>query len=195
MNSSAFALFLSQDHTERPDSYEALGNKDGKPGTYIYNATRNILETNEFHSVIFLHGGPGGGCGKSDRRWFNPETYRMCITGRFSRYESHFILQISYYLIREELVAQSRAYIALWIGLRPTDWIFHSTACLEDNTTWDLVNDIEVLRNQLGIERWLVFGGSWGSTLSLAYAQVRYHDYSLMRSWDSLINGRPIRKE
>lgn len=43
-------------------------------------------------------------------------------------------------------------------------------ACLEENTTWDLVADIERLRELLGIDRWLVFGGSWGSTLSLAYA-------------------------
>lgn len=45
-------------------------------------------------------------------------------------------------------------------------------ASLEDNTTWHLVDDIEKLREHLGIDRWLVFGGSWGSTLSLAYAQM-----------------------
>jgi proline iminopeptidase len=45
-------------------------------------------------------------------------------------------------------------------------------ASLEENTTWDLVADIERLRKHFGIERWLVFGGSWGSTLSLAYAQT-----------------------
>jgi proline iminopeptidase len=44
-------------------------------------------------------------------------------------------------------------------------------ASLVDNTTWHLVQDIEKLRELLGIERWLVFGGSWGSTLALAYAQ------------------------
>lgn len=44
-------------------------------------------------------------------------------------------------------------------------------ACLEHNTTWDLVEDIEKLRTCLGINRWQVFGGSWGSTLGLAYAQ------------------------
>lgn len=43
-------------------------------------------------------------------------------------------------------------------------------ASLENNTTWDLIADIEQLRAQLCIERWVVFGGSWGSTLSLAYA-------------------------
>jgi len=44
-------------------------------------------------------------------------------------------------------------------------------ASLEHNTTWDLVSDIEKVREHLKIERWLVFGGSWGSTLALAYAQ------------------------
>lgn len=45
-------------------------------------------------------------------------------------------------------------------------------ACLEANTTWHLVDDIERLRELCGIEKWLVFGGSWGSTLSLAYAET-----------------------
>jgi proline iminopeptidase len=45
-------------------------------------------------------------------------------------------------------------------------------ASLEANTTWHLVADIERLREMAGIERWLVFGGSWGSTLALAYAQT-----------------------
>ena len=44
--------------------------------------------------------------------------------------------------------------------------------CLENNTTWDLVEDIEKLKNKLNVKKWLVFGGSWGSTLSLAYAQT-----------------------
>ncbi|MDO5069700.1 MAG: prolyl aminopeptidase [Neisseria zoodegmatis] len=42
----------------------------------------------------------------------------------------------------------------------------------DENTTWDLVDDIEKVREMLGIHSWLVFGGSWGSTLSLAYAQT-----------------------
>jgi proline iminopeptidase len=42
---------------------------------------------------------------------------------------------------------------------------------LRENTTWDLVSDIEALRTHLKIDRWLVFGGSWGSTLALAYAE------------------------
>lgn len=45
-------------------------------------------------------------------------------------------------------------------------------ASLQHNTTWDLVGDIEVLREALQIRRWQVFGGSWGSTLALAYAQT-----------------------
>jgi len=45
-------------------------------------------------------------------------------------------------------------------------------ANLEDNTTWHLVADIERIREHLGIESWVVFGGSWGSTLALAYAQT-----------------------
>jgi proline iminopeptidase len=57
--------------------------------------------------------------------------------------------------------------------------VFHQRGCgkstpyasLEDNTTWHLVSDIEALRQHLEIERWQVFGGSWGSTLALSYAQ------------------------
>jgi proline iminopeptidase len=63
---------------------------------------------------------------------------------------------------------------------------------LERNTTWDLVADMERLRERLGIERWLVFGGSWGSTLALAYAQRHPRRVSalvlrgifLMRRWE-----------
>jgi proline iminopeptidase len=43
---------------------------------------------------------------------------------------------------------------------------------LRENTTWHLVEDIEKLRSHLGIGQWVVFGGSWGSTLSLAYSQT-----------------------
>lgn len=44
-------------------------------------------------------------------------------------------------------------------------------ACLVENTTWHLIEDIERLRKLLEIEKWVVFGGSWGSCLSLAYAE------------------------
>lgn len=43
---------------------------------------------------------------------------------------------------------------------------------VDHNTTWDLVADVEKVRNRLGIDRWMVFGGSWGSTLALAYSQA-----------------------
>ncbi len=45
-------------------------------------------------------------------------------------------------------------------------------ASLENNTTWDLVSDIEALRQHFGIDRWTVFGGSWGSTLAITYAET-----------------------
>ena len=48
-------------------------------------------------------------------------------------------------------------------------------ASLEDNTTWSLIEDIERLRIHLGVEKWTVFGGSWGSTLALAYAITHPH--------------------
>lgn len=65
-------------------------------------------------------------------------------------------------------------------------------ADLTDNTTWDLVADIEALREHLGIERWQVFGGSWGSTLALAYAQAHARRVSelvlrgifMLRRWE-----------
>ena len=43
---------------------------------------------------------------------------------------------------------------------------------LRENTTWDLIDDIETLREKFNIDKWFVFGGSWGSTLSLAYAET-----------------------
>jgi proline iminopeptidase len=45
-------------------------------------------------------------------------------------------------------------------------------ASLDNNTTWDLVGDIEKMRELVGVEKWQAFGGSWGSTLALAYAQT-----------------------
>ena len=85
--------------------------------------------------VVFLHGGPGGGCKPSHRQFFHPARYRSVIfdqrgAGRSTPY------------------GETKA-----------------------NTTWDLVSDMEVLRKTLGIERWLLFGGSWGAALALAYFQ------------------------
>ncbi|KAK7463514.1 hypothetical protein VKT23_006862 [Stygiomarasmius scandens] len=97
--------------------YEICGNPDGVP-------------------VIFLHGGPGGGCDEKDRCFFNPHKYKIILMDQRGAGKST------------------------------------PTACLEENTTWDLVKDIEKLRKELNVEKWHVFGGSWGSTLSLAYAQA-----------------------
>jgi proline iminopeptidase len=85
--------------------------------------------------VVFLHGGPGGGCDPRMRRFFDPRRYRIV-------------------LFDQRGCGKSTPH-----------------ASLEQNTTWDLVEDIEKLRIHLGIERWQVFGGSWGSTLAIAYAQ------------------------
>lgn len=97
--------------------YEECGNPHGKP-------------------VVFLHGGPGGGCTDSMRRFWNPDVYRIVL---FDQRGS----------------GRSTPH-----------------AHLEGNTTWDLVNDIEILRVALQINKWQVFGGSWGSTLALAYCEA-----------------------
>jgi hypothetical protein len=52
-------------------------------------------------------------------------------------------------------------------------------ADLRDNTTWDLVEDFEKLRKRLGIDKWQVFGGSWGSTLSLSYAVSSFINFHI----------------
>ncbi len=96
--------------------FEESGNPAGKP-------------------VVFLHGGPGGGSDPKQRRFFNPEKYRIVN-------------------FDQRGCGKSTPY-----------------ASLEANTTWDLVADIEKLRERLAIEKWQVFGGSWGSTLALAYAE------------------------
>ncbi|KAJ6948755.1 proline iminopeptidase isoform X3 [Populus alba x Populus x berolinensis] len=87
------------------------------------------------HPVVFLHGGPGGGTAPSNRRFFDPEFYRII-------------------LFDQRGAGKSTPH-----------------ACLEENTTWDLIADIEKLREHLKIPEWQVFGGSWGSTLALAYSQ------------------------
>jgi len=86
--------------------------------------------------VVFLHGGPGSGCASWQRRFFDPERYRIV-------------------LFDQRGCGRSTPH-----------------ASLEENTTWDLVADMEHIRVTLGIGRWVVFGGSWGSTLGLAYAQA-----------------------
>ncbi|MCP3665322.1 MAG: prolyl aminopeptidase [Gammaproteobacteria bacterium] len=86
--------------------------------------------------VVFIHGGPGAGCGPFHRRFFDPERYRII-------------------LFDQRGCGRSTPH-----------------AGLDANTTWDLVADMERIREHLGVERWLLFGGSWGSTLALAYAQM-----------------------
>lgn len=97
--------------------WEESGNPKGKP-------------------VVFLHGGPGGGCTPKMRQFFNAALYRIV-------------------LFDQRGAGKSRPH-----------------ASLEANTTWHLVADIEKLRTHLRVERWQVFGGSWGSTLALAYAET-----------------------
>jgi proline iminopeptidase len=97
--------------------FEESGNPAGKP-------------------VVFLHGGPGGGSEPKQRRFFNPDKYRIVN-------------------FDQRGCGKSTPY-----------------ASLEDNSTWALVADIEKLREHLGIDKWQVFGGSWGSTLALAYAET-----------------------
>lgn len=86
--------------------------------------------------VIFLHGGPGGGCGPDHRRYFDPELYRII-------------------LFDQRGAGRSTPH-----------------AELKDNTTQHLVEDIETIRKFLKVKQWMVFGGSWGSTLALVYAQT-----------------------
>lgn len=86
--------------------------------------------------VIVLHGGPGGGCSPTMRRYFDPAVYRII-------------------LFDQRGCGRSRPH-----------------ASIEANTTWHLVADIEKIRETLMIDRWIVFGGSWGATLSLIYAQT-----------------------
>ena len=86
--------------------------------------------------VVVLHGGPGAGSSPKQRRFFDPDAYRIVLLDQRG--------------------------------------CGHSTphADVEHNTTWDLVHDVELLRVHLGIAQWMVFGGSWGSTLALAYARA-----------------------
>ncbi|MGK9049470.1 prolyl aminopeptidase [Stutzerimonas chloritidismutans] len=90
--------------------------------------------------VLFVHGGPGGGCDALSRRFFDPTLYRI-IT------------------FDQRGCGRSTPH-----------------ASLENNTTAHLIADMQRIREHLGIDKWVLFGGSWGSTLSLAYAQ-RYPEH------------------
>jgi proline iminopeptidase len=153
--------------------YEQSGNPQGNPGKHGFQ-TKIPHADRMYPKVVYLHGGPGGGTSPDDRRYFNPELYRIVVfdqrgAGKSTPYDL-------FYCMRAPLSRDS---------LR--------SACLEENTTWDLVEDIERLRKHLKIEKWVVFGGSWGSTLSLSYA-IKHADcvkglilrgiFTLRKRWD-----------
>jgi proline iminopeptidase len=85
--------------------------------------------------VLFVHGGPGGGCSPKHRCFFDPMEYRIV-------------------LFDQRGCGRSTPH-----------------AELNGNRTDALIEDMEAIRVELGIDKWLLFGGSWGSTLSLLYAQ------------------------
>jgi proline iminopeptidase len=86
--------------------------------------------------VVFLHGGPGSGCNPAQRRFFDPNFYRII------------------------LFDQRGCGRSLPLG------------SVTENHTQALIADIEAIRIKLNIHQWLVFGGSWGSTLAICYAQA-----------------------
>ncbi|MEZ5716496.1 MAG: prolyl aminopeptidase [Paracoccaceae bacterium] len=90
----------------------------------------------EGQPVVVFHGGPGGGCSPTMRRYFEPRHYRII-------------------LFDQRGCGRSRPH-----------------ASVEANTTWHLVRDIERIRRVLNIDKWIVFGGSWGATLALIYAET-----------------------
>lgn len=87
-------------------------------------------------AVVVIHGGPGAGSHPDQRRFFDPNKYRIV-------------------LFDQRGCGQSTP---------PGE--------LKTNTTPHLITDMEVIREKLGIHKWVLFGGSWGSTLSLLYAQA-----------------------
>ncbi|RZS44147.1 proline iminopeptidase [Herbihabitans rhizosphaerae] len=92
--------------------------------------------------VVVLHGGPGSGTNSMQRRHFDPEAYRIV-------------------LFDQRGAGRSTPHVSTLTAEQ-----------LATNTTWHLVADMEKLREHLGIDRWSLFGGSWGATLALAYGQT-----------------------
>lgn len=124
--------------------------------------------------VVFLHGmsdlcalssfiqygpagGPGGGIVPEDRSFFNPAKYKVISSISFQ--EPGLITSRSSYSIKEVPESPLRSFSGF--PSLPAPHTVGSLACLEENTTWDLIKDIEKLRLKLGIEKWNVFGGSW----------------------------------
>ncbi|KAJ3714579.1 proline iminopeptidase [Lentinula guzmanii] len=120
--------------------YELSGVKTGRLVlTCLYEIL--WLMTLTTSPVVFVHGGPGGGCDEKDRSFFNPHKYKICGCEMAS--------------ISQIILFDQRG------SGKSTPTIDSSSACLEDNTTWDLVKDMEKLREKLNIETWHIFGGSW----------------------------------
>jgi proline iminopeptidase len=92
-------------------------------------------------AAVVFHGGPGSGTSPGQRRYFDPEAYRIVLFDQ--RGSGH-----------------------------STPHASEPDIDLAVNTTQHLLRDIEHLRAHLGIDEWLVFGGSWGCTLALAYAEA-----------------------
>lgn len=99
-----------------------------------------------------VHGGPGGGCSDGMRRYHDPRVYRIILLDQRGSGRSlpHACLEENTY-VKQQHAASVVYALTLWYG----------HAC----STWHLVEDMEKLRRHLDIERWQVFGGSWGSTL------------------------------
>ena len=93
--------------------------------------------------AVFLHGGPGAGSSPANRRLFDPQRYRIVV-------------------LDQRGCGRSLPHAGA-ADLSPDD--------VSVNTTWHLVADLERLRIDRGLDSWLVFGGSWGSALALAYAE------------------------
>ncbi|MBS0655059.1 MAG: alpha/beta fold hydrolase, partial [Verrucomicrobia bacterium] len=93
--------------------------------------------------VVFVHGGPGVKCRDTDHQWFDPDKYRI-------------------------IVFQQRG---TWGCTPSAEDLSTPSQIFKDVTIQTLAADLEAIRKQLHIDKWLVFGGSWGSTLTMYYAQ------------------------
>jgi proline iminopeptidase len=106
--------------------------------------------------VLFLHGGPGGGCSATSRRYFDPARFRVILFDQRGAGRST------------------------------------PNGELRNNTTAHLIADMEALRSLRRIDSWHLFGGSWGSTLAVAYAEehpeaclsLTLRGIFLMREWE-----------
>lgn len=97
--------------------YEQVGNPQGTP-------------------ILFLHGGPGGGCSPKNRRYYDPKKFRIILHDQRGS-------------------GRSKPF-----------------AELRENTTQDLMGDIEKLRAHLKLDKFILLGGSWGATLAISYAEA-----------------------